>query len=490
MADFLALDWEEDGVLGVDASVQRDRVTVRSTFQLAWPAELDIATNHEQVGEWLKGELAARGISTRQALVSLAREDAVVRQLELPNTPDDELPELVRFQAATKSTVPLNQLHLDFLPTPVLPGAVNRDVLIASIKNRQVATIQAIAAAAGFEVKSIGLSSLSSAELVALAERKHQGATDDLSLVLARHAERVEITLMRLGRVLTTHSAQLHGDVDADTNREIVSEINRLRVSMHRTLPDASIGRVWVFGRDEETDSLRSTLTERLRCDVHALDPFDAIKASVDPHPTETAMFAGPLGMLAAIEQRLVPTLDFLNPRKPVVKPDKRKRTAIMASAVSAVVLIGSITGFQLYLSGQDKEIKLRNGQVAEQYKLLKDGTPILAAAAVVRNWETGDVNVLDQLVQTNDVLPGTDRIYLKDLTIASANTGKIRLTIQASGGAVDRKDVDALKARFHDAKYDVLPLPLGKRRSDRKYAYPFDVNAQIPHAEEKSDKK
>ena len=490
MADFLALDWEEDGVLGVDASVQRNHVSIRSSFQLAWPEGLDLAKDHEQIGLWLKRELESRGVLARQALVSLAREDAVVRQLELPNTPDDELPELVRFQAATKSTVPLNQLHLDFLPTPVAPDAVNRDVLIASIKNLQVETIQKIATSAGFEVKSIGLSSLSSAELVALAEREHEGATENLSLVLARHAERVEITLMRLGRVLTTHSAQLHEQVDAENNREIVSEINRLRVSMHRTLPDASIGRVWVFGCEEETQSLRQTLTDRLQCEVRALDPFDAIKATVVPHPTETALFAGPLGMLAAIEQRLVPTLDFLNPRKPVVKPDKRKRTAIIGSAISAVVLIAGITGFQMYLDGLDDQIGQRNAQITEQNILLKDGLPVLKAVALIDAWETGDVDILDQLIKTNDVLPGTERIFLTDLKMAATNTGKTRLTIQASGGAVDRKDVDSLNARFHDAKYDVLPLPLGKRRSDRKYAYPFDVNVQIPHEAEAGNKK
>ena len=70
----------------------------------------------EAAGKQLRAELNRAASRSTHVLVSLPREEAVVRLLELPECTDDELPELVRLQAATRSAVPLDRLLLDFLP--------------------------------------------------------------------------------------------------------------------------------------------------------------------------------------------------------------------------------------------------------------------------------------------------------------------------------------------------------------------------------------
>ena len=45
--------------------------------------------------------------------------------------PDDELPDIVRMQAATKSPTPLDRLRLDFVPLP--NRGEGREVLLATI---------------------------------------------------------------------------------------------------------------------------------------------------------------------------------------------------------------------------------------------------------------------------------------------------------------------------------------------------------------------
>ena len=86
------------------------------------------------MGEWQRGQLRELRISTITVLISLPRQDTVVRQLEVPgDVPDNELPDIVRLQAETKISSSLDQLLLDFLPLPKVADSPVRDVLMATV---------------------------------------------------------------------------------------------------------------------------------------------------------------------------------------------------------------------------------------------------------------------------------------------------------------------------------------------------------------------
>ena len=118
MPDFLALTRESDQLCGLEAHVSGDKVRVKKCLCLRLPEQTDAPQEPGEVGRWLKEELTRAGVTAKQLLMTLPRENAVVRQLELPNTPDDELADLVRYQAAAKSSMSLDRLLLDFLPLP------------------------------------------------------------------------------------------------------------------------------------------------------------------------------------------------------------------------------------------------------------------------------------------------------------------------------------------------------------------------------------
>jgi Tfp pilus assembly PilM family ATPase len=87
MSEFIALEWENTQVCGVEASVSRGKVRIDKCFQLKWPEGTNPADQPQQSGRWLKEELARLGIIAKPAIVSLPREEAVVRPLELPDAP-------------------------------------------------------------------------------------------------------------------------------------------------------------------------------------------------------------------------------------------------------------------------------------------------------------------------------------------------------------------------------------------------------------------
>ena len=162
MSDFLAIDLEPHRICGVEASVDRGSVKIRKSFSLNVPESISV-DNPQELGEWLKGEVRHKRISASQVCISLPREDVIVRHLETPDVSDDELPELVRYQSAAKSTIPLDQLTLDFLPLPRRPDSSVRDVLVSTVHQDRIKRLRAISNAAGLELQSVGVSSVATA---------------------------------------------------------------------------------------------------------------------------------------------------------------------------------------------------------------------------------------------------------------------------------------------------------------------------------------
>ncbi|MCA9014374.1 MAG: hypothetical protein KDA77_03490, partial [Planctomycetaceae bacterium] len=160
MADYLAINWDKTGLSGVEAHVTGTAVSVKRAFYLAWPEQLHPAQDPISAGSWLKNEFARLKLATKNVLIAFPRHDTTLRLIEIPDVPLEEVPEIVRFQTATKSSVPLGQLLLDYLLLPAQEGKTTRDVLVASIvkdlHQQAVKTLQSM----GLEIVSTGISSL------------------------------------------------------------------------------------------------------------------------------------------------------------------------------------------------------------------------------------------------------------------------------------------------------------------------------------------
>ena len=74
MPNFIAIDWDQNQLYGLEAAVANRRVRVRQSFHLTWPKDPDQSQDNRSSGEWFKDGLARRGVRARQVLVSLPRE--------------------------------------------------------------------------------------------------------------------------------------------------------------------------------------------------------------------------------------------------------------------------------------------------------------------------------------------------------------------------------------------------------------------------------
>lgn len=485
MAEYLSIDLEPHRVCGVLADIGGGHVRVTKTFAATVPD--GVLTSPQETGTWLRKVLAQAGISASKVMVVLPREEVVIRHLELPPSSDDELPTIVRFQAATKSTVPLDQVALDFLPLPQRPDVAGRDVLLVTVPQERIGRLYGAAVVAGLEVVSVGVSSVASAELAIAAEKASSKVSADLALVVARHGDRVEISVVGNGHLYFSHSTQTVAEKADQSSNAILAEISRSLVANSKRLPPGNFARVWLIGGAKEDVELGNALKERFTCEVARLDPFSAngveVKGAVGN--AEHSAFAGPIGQLSGFSRETRSSVDFLNPRRPVVKKDysSYKRGAAVAAAVLTV--IGLYAFRSMKIADAQQAVADTNAAIKEQQTLNKQLAPKVAIVDRIQDWTDSGVNWLDQTQKLAETMDGTERKYLTKLNGSTGNTKAIRGTLMANVRVKDRITADGLSSDIMtQPNVEIEPKALQTKGGDSDFPMQFDLIVNMKKAE------
>lgn len=485
MADYLAIDLEPHRVCGVLADVSNGHVRVSKTFAATVPE--GVLTSPPETGNWLRKVLAEAGISATKVMVLLPREEVVVRHLELPPSSDDELPTIVRFQAATKSTVPLDQVALDFLPLPQRPDIAGRDVLLVTVPQERIGRLYGAAVIAGLEVVSVGVSSIATAELALAAEAASESTSGELALVVARHGDRVEMSVVGNGHLYFSHSTQTVPEKAEQACPAILAEISRSLVANSKRLPPGNFVRVWLMGGMKEDVELGNALKERFGCEVARLDPFGAngveIKGSVEN--AARSAFAGPIGQLAGHSRETLRAVDFLNPRRPIVKKDYANYKKIAGLAAAVLLVISLFVVRSVKISDAQQAVADTNAEIKKQQELNKQMAPKIVIVDRIQDWTDSSVNWLDQAQNLAVTMDGTDRKYLTKLNGSTGNVKTIRGTLMANVRVKDRITADGLSSDIMTQPYvEIEPKALQTKGGDSDFPMQFDLIVNLKKAD------
>jgi Tfp pilus assembly PilM family ATPase len=479
MSEILALDWDHEQVCGVLAHVAAGRVRVRRTLVLPRPAD-SVSGSGPVSWDWLRAQLIQQGISGGQVAVTLPRDEVVVKRLEVPDSSDDELPTIVRYQAGAKSSIPLADLSLDFIPLPRRSEIPGREVLMATVTQATIAEIRTLCESAHLQLLNIGLTPVAVAELVT---RAAAGETDlqGESLVIGRHGGRVEISVLSGPHVLFSHSARLYEGSSGQEPQAIVAEVSRALVALRGSVPDVKITQAWTLAGPAEHEQLSETLEKRLDCQPRRLDPFTMVdwEGPATVADFDKPLFAGPLGMLLAHADPKVPGLDFLAPRQPVIRKDNRRRMMILAGLGVGLILGTLVAGRWRQLSDLSDQIAQLSTKERQLTQVLKRGEPTLASLHLIDQWQQGETPWLDELLNFTKHMPDTEHIYLNSLTL-EPEFGASAARIKSEGFARQRDDIMGLNQSFLSEENRYRVLPHGARASTTDADYPWRFESEV----------
>ena len=153
MPHLIALELSGDEARVAVATSRGERVVIEHALSVtlgrAADAAADPASQAARWGEQIAAALAEAGVGRHEVLMAVGRENVELRQMVLPPAPDDELPDMVRFQAMREFHQVDEHWLLDYVPLDENADGP-RSVLAAALSPPLAAEMRAVCAARGW----------------------------------------------------------------------------------------------------------------------------------------------------------------------------------------------------------------------------------------------------------------------------------------------------------------------------------------------------
>jgi Tfp pilus assembly PilM family ATPase/Tfp pilus assembly protein PilN len=442
MARFLALEWNETEARLAVATSRVGHVVIEQAFSVALESgQPGAAPTAVDVGERIGTALAARGLGRIDTLVAVGRSNVELRQLSVPPAPDEELPELVHFQALREFNALDEDWPLDFIS---LDDASDqpRNVLAAAIDPARVGQIEATCRAAGLRPRRLILRPCAAASLL---RRSQASGRMQLRLLIDLLVDEADMTVLIDRKVIFLRCARLPGDPlsSAEASGALLSEIRRTMAAVQNQLGGREVETLVLCGVDTRHEALARLIQEQLATSTELFDPFGGLDLEQELRralPDLPGRFAPLLGTLLDELEGAPHAIDFLHPRQPP-EPPSRRNTYLLAGLAACLVVLGGI------LLGWYAKRSLRTsiGRLSQESASLdKEITRADEFAKVVKEidgWAYPDVAWLDELYRLSANFPASDEAILTQLRMSPHRQGA---EIELNGRA---KDLEALEA-------------------------------------------
>lgn|GEM_PF-3381412 len=465
MSSELALEWFRDRI---------DACTPAGvTGRLETVDHVDAKVPVAQAAATLRAWLTQSGISAGNTVVVLPRDAVVIRRLQLPQAPENEMPDLVRFQAAVKAAAPVESLVLDYLTIPGPADGEGQDVVTFSMDRDRLQRIQNVCAAAGLTIERITLSPLCLVPYLTFSQ--HSNPTIGNAELLVYHQEhRVELSVFDHGVLLFCHSLQLGDSGSPETSKAFRSELTRSLMAFSQTSPSVNLNRCILLSGSPHP-AVRELLEQRFGGSLTQLMP-ERIRGVAVPPGYEVLQGA----LLPPGPPQL--QIDLLHPRQRREVADRRRLYAGIATGVATLLCLTAYLVFYFQKSSLQSRVDTLQAGVTSQEEQLKKGKSREDDYARLAKWNDSATSPLTTWNALQSLLPGTDRLYFVEFRIIPT-AGEVAARVAGRGQAREREDIDGLNQVLSDHGFRVRPTTpsLGKRDPD--YPWQFDLDVELPRS-------
>jgi Tfp pilus assembly PilM family ATPase len=465
MARILALEWNETEARAAVAAAHGERVVLEQAFTIALTAK----SAENDVGQQIAAALAERRLGRLDALVGVGRSSVELRQMSLPPVPDEELPEVVRFQALREFSAVDEDWPLDFFPLDDDPTQ-SRSVLASAASPQLIGEIRQVCDASELKLTRLTLRPASAASLVV---RRQSQTAAEVRLLVDLLAGEADLTVLVGRKVAFLRCARLSGDPLTEARQVLLSELRLTMAAASNQLSGRKVESVVLFGSGALHAALASAIEEQLGLPTELFDPFEGqelegpLRRSLPEHP---GRFASLLGMLSDELTHSPHAFDFLHPRRRPEPPSRRNSYALAGLAAGLVVLLLVFARWYQRsllideLQRLQSESKLLDKKVTQAAKLEKD-------AAEIDRWLSTDVIWLDEFRWLSEKFPTAEDAMLVQLKMNSGTDGA-EMVFDGLARNVDA--VTRLDGGLHDERHRVAGKSKGDHEAGKQYGVQF----------------
>jgi Tfp pilus assembly PilM family ATPase len=427
MPQLLALEWNGAEARLVLATGRGEQVVIEQAFAVELRPRSDEGEKSAvDIGGRLASALGARGIGKVETLVAIGRTNIELRQLSLPPAPDDELPDLVRFQAMREFNELADDWLLDYVPLSDSPDEP-RTVLAAAVGPELVSQIDQTCEKAGLKPKRLVLRACAAAELLARAQSARQS---ELRLLVDLLSDEADLTVINEGRVIFMRTTRIGGDPPQPL--VLLGEIRRTIAAVQNQLGGRMVDSIVLCGGGSQLADLAKLIETELVVRTELFDPFEGLQLGRELQeglPDHPGRFTPLLGMLMTEFDRRPHAVDFLHPRRRPPPPSKWRRYSIPAAAV-AVLLLSYFGWCQWDYYSVSRDVTDLRTKSSNLVKQANKAEKRKAVALEVEKWTSNDFDWLDILYDRHTTFPPAEDAMLKQIILQSTSlsAGEIQL--------------------------------------------------------------
>src|SRR5882724_383898 len=210
MSRLVAIEWDAKEARVAIGRKRANGVAVDQAFAVPLPQREEGSTAEPDVGSVLGRALAERGVSRSEALIAVGRANIELRFLSTPPVPEDELPDVVRFQAVRQFTTLGDDWPLDFVPLgPNADGGMN--VLAAAIAPDLLEQIRKDCTTAGISISRLVLRPFAAAALL-----KEQLEDGQCRMIVDLLRDEADLTVLVGSQVIFPRTVRLPTTTEAE----------------------------------------------------------------------------------------------------------------------------------------------------------------------------------------------------------------------------------------------------------------------------------
>ncbi len=384
----------------------------------------------------------------QKAILLIPRGQALLRELELPESTPEELVPMVRFQVERELPLPLDQVRYSYVETGREGGKVR--IQVVAVPRDVLDPALAALEAAGVKVSGAYISSFG---LLALYRDGEPAALVEVA------AGEAEILVVSQGRMEISRTAPL---LDGPSAEFIAQEVDRTLLAYAARAPGREVTKVILAGEGAQAADLARDLGVRLSREVALAGPGDL----------ETATVAGIC--LGLSRGAAIP--DILNP--PVAVRRFRLTRAHRLIGLAALALIGLVVWSQMAISDRVEDLRRKREQLKTQEPRAVEVQRRSQQTAVAHEWYRHRrtwIRMLETLAQP----VSRENLWLSSTTIE--DTGTVRLM----GKAREARHVDDyVSSLTKTGIFGSVRIETVRDNSDRnEYRKDFTVNAVLAGA-------
>ncbi len=468
---YVALQFDDDRILVGAAQIASGRVHVNELFHV----DVDLSDEAGAVNA-VKNALASHRVHKAEAVVVVKRSWVEIRELSLPPAPDNELPDMVKYLARTEFGSLNDNWLLDFVPLSTDETAP-RKVLASGLSPERQKQILKITEGAGLRVKHIVLRPLESYSLL-----HSQLASGKRTLIVDLGERKTDLIVSAGSNVVATRSVRVLIDEESNQAKALLAEIKRTAVSARSALSNREIEEVIIIGGSPIDEPLAEGVREQLNVQVSVVNPLDQVE--VGPHAREVPHPANYSAILGSLYQQSTGkrhAIDYLNPRKPIIRTDGRRKLRIYGGLAAGLVALTLLWGAWTLRSRKNEITELNRKLVDLQAQ--SSGSENRASIEDTMNrveaidaWATKSVQWLDELHLTSK------HFLTADDAIVDQYDGRWRPegTTLNLRGKMATGSRSKLVAELQE-RYLVEPLGWKAEDQDPSYPEPYDFKITLP---------